>query len=519
MAIELRTWQTSEGIDIPYYKLPWTLATLNANVDPSFGAIRNQLYQYPNFNSGDLLASPYVEGMRWIARKVFQGWNPRNATAFAPAGSFLWLTTSGPSGPAQSHSPGAATWVDGVTYEYLESPGASVPGWVGSSRAQFRPFPGELFGWEGASIGGALMGSTHAVTSDNLLVRLDFEANFNAYGWQSWAVDNRAGSTSKFPADISSMLSTLVESSDDESPGDPMARFNPRTATSTIGCYVLNKDQLREFLNELWTTELIDSIRNSFIGDGANALLGVRWFYGIKDEISYGTSMAKITLGNVVFNGIPSQSVAVKEFVEYDAGSVVVPQFFGDFRDWTLTTYQAYLPFIGIVDLDPRDIVGKTLYLRYWINISDGSAICTLSTTPTTPSGTGTLFSTTCSWGYDVPVRVDSALDLASRMAKMALSAVPTAAGILGEAGQYSVGELSPNSNAMGDFEPKLIVNRREDLSGAGFAAADGAPGAAVTTVGAASGYLKAAAVHNAGSLAMRRSGEIIAMLKEGIYI
>ena len=79
--------------------------------------------------------------------------------------------------------------------------------------------------------------------------------------------------------------------------------------------------------------------------------------------------------------------------------------------------------------------------------------------------------------------------------------------------------ELAPNSNVMGDFQAKLVVFRQDDLSGAGFSTAEGAPGAAVTTVGAASGYLKAAEVYNAGSLAMRRSGEIIAMLKEGVYL
>ena len=517
MAVELRTWQTTEGINIPYYKLPYTRATVNANLDGTFGAVRNQLYIYPNFNSGTLLNAPYIDDMRWIAQKVFQGWNPRNSVAFAPAGSFQWLTTTGPSGPTQSHSPGTANWVDGVTYEFLQSPGASVPAWMGVAQAQLRPYPNELFGWSGASLAGAIMGSTYAVTSDNFLIRLDFQANFNSFGWQSWYVQNSPGSTSNFPTNIANMLSTLVETSDDG--GETVARFNPRTATSTIGCYVMNKDQLRELLLKLWTTDAIDSIRNAFIGDGSNALLGVRWFYGIKDQVQLTTLKARVTLGNVVFTTVPQQSVAAKEFVEFDAGSVVVPQYYGDYRDWTITTYQVYLPFIGVIDLSPQDVVGKTLYLKYWINISDGSAMCTLSTTPTTPNGTGTLFTTTCSWGYDIPVRVDSAMDVVSRMAKMTLGGVPIVGEFMGGAGQYSVGELAPNSNVMSDFQAKLVVFRRDDVSGSTFGAAQGAPGTATTTVGATTGYLKVSEVYNAGSLAMRRSGEIIAMLKEGIYI
>lgn len=517
MAVELRTWETTEpGLVIPYYKLPMTRAVLYAAINSS--AVYNQLYQYPNFNSGYLL-STYIDEMRWIARKVFQGWNPKNAVAFAPAGSFQFKTTTGAGGQVQTHSPGTAEWVDMNTWEALQAPGSNTPGWMGIAPCQMRPFPNELFGWKDAGVTVIGLGSTYVVTSDNLLVRLDFSYRFNVYGWQSWHVNRSDGSVQHFPDDISSMVSTLVETSDDEGGGGTVARFNPRTGTSTIGCYILNKDQLREWLNKLWDTDIVDSIRTAFIGDGSNALLGVKWFYGIKDLVPTSAVNARITLGNVVFSDVPKYPVAVKEFVEFDAGSVVVPQYYGDYRDWTATTYQVYLPFIGVIDVAAKDVVGKTLYLKYWINLTDGSAVCNLSTTPTTPDGTGTLFTTTCSWGYDIPVRVDSVMDALSRVARVSIGSVPIVGELFGKAGTYSNGELAPNSNVMGDFQPKLIVFRQTDLSGETFPTAEGAPGAAVTTVGAASGYLKASEVYNAGSLAMRRSGEIISMLKDGIYI
>ena len=515
MTVELRAWLTTEaGINIPYYKLPMTRDALYAAIDRTYPNLNAQLYQYPNFNSGKLLVN-YIDEMRWIARKVFQGWNARNTVAYAPAGSFRFQTTTGPGGSSQTHSPGVAEWQDRATWEGMASPGSTVPSWMGVAYSQVRPYPNELFGWSGAGIG--ILGSTYAVTSDNLLVRLNFSQNANSYGWQSWYVSRSDPSTSNFPTDISSMLSILIETSDDD--GGAMARFNPRTATSTIGCYILNKDQLREWLNKLWETTIMDSIRTAFIGDGSNALLGVKWFYGIKDLIPTSAINARITLGNVVFTDVPMYPVAVKEFVEYDAGSVVVPQFYGDFRDWSATTYQMYLPFIGVIDLAPKDIVGKTLYLKYWINLTDGSAVCNLSTTPTTPDGTGTLFTTTCSWGYDIPIRVDSVMDALTRVTRVTASVVPGVGEVFGGPGTYSNGELAPNSNVMGDFQPKLVVFRQDDLSGAGFPDAEGAPGTTVTTVGACTGYLKASTVYNAGSLAMRRSGEIIAMLKEGVYL
>lgn len=515
MAIELRTWHTSEGIDIPYYQLPYSEAEIEDGITDFLDLVHNQLYQYDNYNSGEYLADPFLTDMRWISSRVFKGWNARNAVSFEPAGAYDWLTTSGPQGPRQRHSPGTEDWEDLITWEGLSAPGSKTPSWMGRSHLQMRPYPNELFGWEGAGIG--LLGTTAAVTSDYKLVRFDFSPNENSFGWQSWYVSRSSGIAGNFPADVKSMLSTLIESSDDE--GEDVSRFNPRTATNTVGCYIVNKDGLREFVNALWTTDIIDSIRNAFIGDGSNALLGIRWFYGIKSALEPSDVSAHISLGNVSFTEVPAVPVAIKEFVEMDMGSVVVPQHFGDYRDWAITTYKVYLPFVGFVDLDPQDIVGKTLYLKYWINLTDGSALCNLSTTPTSPNGAGTLFATNCSWGYDIPIRVDSVMDALSRVAKVTMGSLPVIGETFGAAGQYSVGELSPNSNVMSDFQPKLVVFRKDDISGDAFKDAEGAPGAAATTVGACTGYVKATTVYNAGSLAMRRSGEIIALLKEGIYI
>lgn len=477
------------------------------------------IYQTPSLRS--LLSEPYLSDLRWVARKMMEGWNPRNTMAAMAAGSFQWVTDDGKVGgpPSNDHTPGVSEWHDYGGYMELTTNG-SVPSWMGVAACQISPFPNELFGWR--ALNPDMLGTAYATTSDYQLVRISLAAQANIVGWQNWTVEITEGSNFYFPAPIDRMKSNFVDKHEDgEDPdpgGDTVARFNPRTATSTVGCYIMSKDDIREFLNDLWTTDVIDSIRNAFIGDGSNALLGVRWFYGIKDKL-HSAGSAKISLGNVVFKDIPSYPVANSEFVEFDCGSVAVPQYYGDFRDWNATTYKAYIPFVGMIDLLAGDVVGKTLYLRYLINISDGSAVAVLSTTPTAPNGAGTIFTATCSWGYDIPVRVDSMLDAVARITKVSLGSIPILGGGLGEASAYSTGDLAPNSNIMGDFIPKIVIYRKDDLSGGQFADAEGAPGTNPISVGDASGYLKTSVVYNAGSLAMRRSGEIISMLQEGIYI
>ena len=519
MAIELRVWKTTEGIDIPFYRLPYTRATLRAAAGGDFPSINNELHQYPNFTSGSLIGAPYRNDFLWIAREVFSGWNARAAIAPTPAGSFRFLTTGGTGGSLMSHSPGVITWETLNNIERLKISGGSTPMWTGNGPLQVRPFPGELFAWEGAS--GLLLPVAIMETSDHRLIRVSFGVNTNAFGWQSWYFSISDANESLFP-DPSTMLSDLVKSSDDPEPD--MVRFNPRTATSTVGCYILTKQKLLLFLRDLWNTSAIEAIQTAFIGDGSNALLGVRWYYGIKDLIEYTANDAYITLGNVPFNGSGADRpgkvpVAKNEFVTFDAGSVVVPQYYGDYRDWTATTYQIYLPFIGLQELDPRNVVGKTLYLKYMINISDGSAVCQLSTTPSSPDGSGTIFSASCSWGYDIPVRVDPIMDAMTRTLRTMTNPIPGGREVVGEPGSYSAGELSPNSNIMGDFNPKVIVHRKGDVSGAAFNVAEGQPSGATMTVGSASGYLKVSTVYNAGTLPARHADEIVSLLQEGIYI
>lgn len=511
-ATELRVWRTTESLKFPYYKIPYTRAQLLGAKGPdTFND--NRLYIYDNFTSGVLLKN-YISEFRWIARKSFQGWNAIAALSFEPAGAFRWQTTSGPSTMSHSHSPGTAIWEDGGSYERLTAGGARLPGFAGIGVAQFRPFPNEYFGWKNAD--NTLLNRVILHTLDNKLMDVSFAPNINAFGWMNWGLfDLSDANMDNFPADPSTMLSELIETSEDGD-DDVAVRFNPRTATSTVGCYVADNDGVREWLNDLWSSNLVDTIRKAFIGDGSNALLGIRWFYGIREQLETGAS-AYVSLGNVAFKSTRKFPVAMKEFVEYDMGSVVVQQYFGDQRDWTASSYQMYLPFIGKIDLDPKDVIGKTIYLKYWINISDGSAVCIVSNTPSTPDGTGTIFTGSCSWGYDIPVRVDSSQDLAARLGRVVLGM--TSLSDTAGASQYSAGELSPNSNVMGDFQAKLIVHRRTDLSGADYEAVAGLPGAAPATVGSMSGYVKASTVYNAGTLTMRRAGEIVALLQEGIYV
>lgn len=314
-------------------------------------------------------------------------------------------------------------------------------------------------------------------------------------------------------SDYAQTIAKTIE--DEEEETGVMARFQPRVSTSTVGAYIMRKEDVLTLVRDFWETDLIESIRTAFIGDGSNTVLGLYWFYGIRDELTIGDGEAHPVLGNVVYDTV-NLSVSITDFVRMDMGKVKVEPYYGNSMDYANTTYHCFIPFVGNVQLDPNDVLGKEISLIYIINLTDGSATATL-TDNGVETGSGVIFTTTCSWGYDIPLRANSQMNALARI----YHELAPVSGSLGgaEGGTFSAGSLSPNSNVMSDFQPKIIIHRQEDISGSDFTQVAGAPGAEPVTVGSTTGFLQASHILNAGSLPMRQTSQIEALLREGVYV
>ena len=330
-----------------------------------------------------------------------------------------------------------------------------------------------------------------------------------------------------------------------------MPRFQPRTTTDAISCYVMTRPMVQSLITNLYTTDIYEKVKQMLYGDGAGNLLSLKWFYGVRPSVAT-TRQAKVTLGNVVLDDVVTP-VFKGDFVQVYMGYINVAREYGDFRDFTNVRYQAYLPMVGVVDLDPAQVVGKDLHLVYTVNLTDGSAVVTLAISnlqeggkPALPQTDGwyetpqIVFTTSITYGYEIPLNVESirspslmvgevvagavaggvAGALAGNYAGAALGAVGGAVRAASDGVQatYSVGSLTANSNVMGDFTPKLIRTIVKDISG-DISQATGLPCGKVVKVGDASGYLKAAMVYGTPSTTMQHTDEIVNILKEGIYI
>lgn len=68
----------------------------------------------------------------------------------------------------------------------------------------------------------------------------------------------------------------------------------------------------------------------------------------------------------------------VRDYVEFDCGSLSIPEYYQNFLDYMGTRAKLYCPFIGFVDVKPEWFQSGVLQLVYHFNVIDGSCIAFL---------------------------------------------------------------------------------------------------------------------------------------------
>lgn len=143
----------------------------------------------------------------------------------------------------------------------------------------------------------------------------------------------------------------------------------PASGSGLIHVYNPTSAEMVSFGNWLWVTYAdasIDKIwNNPFDGIiGAFELYCTPSVDG-RDNIRSG------------FLTCPTSSNLVRQrYVEIDCGTVVVPEFYGNYLDYSpYSQCYIYLPFIGINEVSVDDIVGHAVNIRYRVDCYNGSCI------------------------------------------------------------------------------------------------------------------------------------------------
>lgn len=152
-----------------------------------------------------------------------------------------------------------------------------------------------------------------------------------------------------------------------------------------------------------------------------------------------------------------------EDFVDFDCGSLSIPEYWANFLDFYNTKCKLFLPFIGYVDIKPEYWNGGSVNVYYRFNVIDGSFMCWVKST----SGKSKLTST-----------------IVGQYAGNACIHVPVNArdystvisGLVGTAGALAVGAVGGVPAAMASGAIAKGVNAASGMANAGVNAINSKP-------------------------------------------
>lgn len=248
-------------------------------------------------------------------------------------------------------------------------------------------------------------------------------------------------------------------------------------------------------------------------------------------------------------------SATISRYTEIDCGSIFIPEVYGNYLDYSpYSKCHAYLPFIGIVELNIDDIVDHGINISYKIDEYNGACIAQITCAKyseyygeeVTYNAVTYQFSGNCAvelplaGGTQSAIRAGliqaAAYGLSSVIGGIAngvmgnisggISQVASgAASALGAAvsAKSSVqhsGSFGSSYGALGIKKPYLIVSRPKQIDIINYNDIYGYPAHSPVTIGTCNGYLRVREVHVKSATASNEEKKLIEqLLKEGVYV
>lgn len=147
-------------------------------------------------------------------------------------------------------------------------------------------------------------------------------------------------------------------------------------ACQMINVYVPSLTDVQNLAQYLWTHFDLHDMNNTLskvFTDPINAILSLH----ILPFTPSSSTAITVTFGGYATSvQIPPAS---EQFHDVDCGSLSFSEFWGNYLDYNpYTRITACLPFVGQVDIDPDEVMGKTVKIKYRVDIVTGAFVCFL---------------------------------------------------------------------------------------------------------------------------------------------
>lgn len=301
----------------------------------------------------------------------------------------------------------------------------------------------------------------------------------------------------------------------------------PANAMFTV--YSPTITEVNSFGAWLWSTSIIDIVTRIW-NDPMEGIISFMKVYAPLSSSTYDT----IKVGYL--DSQVSSAVVTSQFVEVNCGTVSISELNHNATDYTpYVSIQLYLPFIGIVEVDPDEFMNGSMKIVYSIDIYTGSCLAKIFASRSPDMPTDTLI-------YTYTGVAAQRLPLTSSNFSGALNSIIGAAGGIAKGvatggavgiinGVTSVGhslshemvhvahssELSSNAGIMAPREPFLIITRRKSYDANSYNQLYGYPTNKTVFLGNCSGFTRIKACLLKSSATELEKSELIKLLKTGV--
>ena len=237
--------------------------------------------------------------------------------------------------------------------------------------------------------------------------------------------------------------------------------------TGFVTLFNPNAGQLKNLANYLWSNLFdLDTFKKLF-ADPMSAILGL----SILPVAIPSSGSRAVSVGNIS-TGV-TMPVASQQFLEIDCGSVTLkrekPGTYLDFSPYTRV--DLYLPFIGTHPLDVDEVMGKTITVKYHVDILSGACTAFVKV------GSSVLYQFIGSCAISIPINgndwtnaINGVMNIAGSIGSMVLTGGATAPMAAGSIASTVTNNLKPSveksgsvsgaGGLMGVKRPYLIISR-----------------------------------------------------------
>ena len=148
---------------------------------------------------------------------------------------------------------------------------------------------------------------------------------------------------------------------------DPEAPDIDAITTGLLTVFKPTRAQIQSLGDYLWSSAFDVNTLKKLFSDPMEAIIGL----SIIPINPPAAGSKNVKIGDVD-TGISMPYIS-RQFVEKDLGSITIDPYIGSFMDYApYTKIDIYLPYIGFRTLDPADVMGTTLSIKYIIDVVTG---------------------------------------------------------------------------------------------------------------------------------------------------